>query len=113
MSTEQEAVAQRRDNVGGGAGPGELSLELVMGAIGSALGALRENRRRLKAQDASIPETLEATMQACELALTATRAVLTLASTQVACIEAIRNWVDDSRRLQEALGKRLEVLSKT
>lgn len=89
------------------------ALDPVMNTIGSALTTLQEGRGRLAAQDASIPETLEATMHACELALTAVRACLALLRAQDMCIDAIRDWIDDSRMLQDALAKRLEVLNRT
>lgn len=80
--------------------------------IEAAAVGLKEQRKKLKAQEASIPESLERTMQACELALTASRTALALAHTQLSCLEAIMAYIKDSGRLSEAASKRLEVLYK-
>lgn len=93
-------------------GPGGLTLEDVLGGIAAATGSLQEGRKQLKAQEASVPETLERTMQACELALSAVRAGLVMIRSQASCIEAMRAHIEDSGRLHNAVADRLAVLMK-
>jgi hypothetical protein len=80
--------------------------------IDAAVTGLQQTRKQLKAQEASIPESLDQTMQAVELALSTCRTTVALMRSQIAVIDTVVDHIKDTGRLNEAVVKRVEVLRK-
>ncbi len=81
--------------------------------VGEAVAELQTLTRQLRAQEVSIPEALEKTMKACQIALSAALLSFGAISTQKARVDAIAAHIKDSGRLHEAVSSRLDVLAKT
>ncbi len=78
-----------------------------------ALGELLTQKEKLKAQDASIPETLLTTMQACEVSLMLVIRSLDILATHNAMLGVFKDLATDSEKLNDAAITRLDVLSRT
>ena len=78
-----------------------------------ALVELTTQREKLKAQEASIPETLQTTMQACEVSLMLVIRTLDILATHNAMIGVFKDLATDSERLHDAATTRLNVLGRT